>query len=300
MEALMSAQLEMACPECRETRMMSTRDKNILTAKTGVACGGGHTYQRADGFFNWLLSEDGHGSALVLADTALEGNVTYQGDAELEVRLPYSLKGADIVAWPTSQWTALGGGIAYSFVWRRRAFITLKASRRTRGEVPAARFQVYGARRASRVPGWRQALGEAIIAFQEGRTNGSILLANIAVETKYSSLTDRRLRKRGMSDKLIADWHGRLPFEYRLREKFAKAFKLPPLSDAPFWADWLKKARASRNPLAHNWRFERGSKSIASESDARQAILLHMKAILHLDPRSFDWLMNLDAKAVSD
>lgn len=296
----MALWLELACPACDEARPLTLDDRAKLGAKNPVLCSNGHKYRRIEGLVHWIVRLSPFGSALLFCDTAIEGQVAFVGQAECEIRLPLTLRAAEVWARPSPRWRALRGDVDFASVLGRRLYLTLHVPRRLRNKrtappIVAAEYQVVGARRPSRTPGWRQVLGESLAAYEDGRTNVSVLLGNIGIETFYSALADPRLRRKGMPQGVIDELHQRVPLDTRLREGFARPLRLPSLSGAPFWKDWQQKARASRHSLAHQWVFDRQrGRRFATEEESYEALTLQLKSIFHMNPRAFDWLLRLE------
>jgi hypothetical protein len=291
----MQVWLEMACPECEETRALDGEDFPKLSAKYPLVCSTGHKYKRADGFIHWLVQLSPFGSALLFCNALIEGEIIYDGSEDYDVKLPVSLQGSEIWARPTNAWRAARGDVDFAYTYDRVAYVRLRVPRRspTKGVV-AAQYQIVGARGLSRTPGWRQVMGEALSAYEEARTNVSVLLSNIAFETFYSAVADPKLRRKGMPQDIINDLHQKLPLETRLREGFARSLRLPALASAPFWREWVNKARRPRHGLAHQWLYDRDhGRRHASSREAYDALALHLRAIHYLEPRAFDWLARL-------
>jgi len=298
--------LGLSCPECGDTRDLSADDRGKLKAKHPVQCGNGHSFRREEGFLHWLLETGPFGSALMSCDTVFEGEIDL---AELSKkglvrqRLPKALQGSEI------SWRAPSDLTDSNRRQVKRIYVTTNAdqviaySPRTVGSAPLdglISFQVVGATDPQRLPGWRQVLAEAVVAYEEGRHNVAALLGNVAFETFYSSIADPILMTKGMPESVVQLLHSRIPLEDRLAKGFASPLGLPHLNDAPFWGEWKNRARRPRNALAHRWVFDRDAKKThASRDDARLLLFLHLKALCHLNPACFDWLLKLEAKKMA-
>jgi hypothetical protein len=292
----MDVWMEMACPECDEPRPADEAEFQKLDAKYPLVCANGHKFTRADGLIHWLVELSQFGGALLSANALLEGEIIYEPDrGEYDVKLGHALHGARVWVKATDEWRRARSDVEFGFVTGRWLYITLRVPKRTPAAgTRAARYQVVGARGRSQVPGWRQVMGEALTAYEEGRYNVAVLLGNIAFETFYSSIADRKLRRKGVPPDIINELHQRIPLEHRLRQGFAKPLKLPELSSAPFWKDWQRKAREPRHGLAHQWLFDRKrKKTLATAREAYECLALQLKAVYYLDPAAFEWLARL-------
>jgi hypothetical protein len=215
-------------------------------------------------------------------------------------RLPRAMEAAEIWWRVPTSWAAADRRRVYiaAGVDEIRALCT--PGSRSKALTGSIRFQVVGTTEPQKLPGWRQVLAEAVSAYEEGRHNVAALLGNVAFETFYSSIADPILMAKGMPESVVQLLHSRIPLEDRLARGFADPLGLPSLSGAPFWGDWKRGARRPRNTLAHRWVFNRDAKKThASRDDARLLLSLHLKALCHLDPACFDWLLTLEAKKMA-
>jgi hypothetical protein len=304
----MTLWLGLTCPTCGETRDLSADDRAKLKAKHPVQCGNGHRFRREDGFLNWLLDKNWFGGALMSADSAFEGEIDIltgrparsrligRGPS-LEYRLPREMRSPKVCWREPYQWNE-GRALFHLTVSGDRVLaVPLGKTQRLSGSL---QFQIVETTHPDNLPGWRQVLAEASVAFEQGRHNVAALLGNVAFETFYSSIADPILIGRGMPENVVQLIHVRMPLENRLEHGFAHLLGLPCLNDAPFWSEWKRKSRQCRNSLAHRWVFDQSRKRAqATRDDARWLLFYHLKALCHLDPQCFDWLLKLEAKKMT-
>ncbi len=299
----MTVWLGLSCPTCGTTRDLSPDDRTKLKAKHPVECANGHRFRREDGFLHWVIERSPFGSALMSADVAFDGEIPI-GDL-IKVggatrQLPKHLHASKVSWREPSHWSKGRGTLFQVFAHDDRVFAFRPPFAGQPPSTGSLQFQVVGAADLGKLPGWRQVLAEAFAAFEEGRYNVAALLGNVAFETFYSSIADPILTSRGMPENVVQLIHVRMPLENRLEHGFAHPLGLPCLNDAPFWSEWKRKSRQCRNSLAHRWVFDQNRKNAqATRDDARSLLFYHLKALCHLDPHCFDWLLKLEAKKMT-
>ena len=301
----MTLWLGLSCPECGETRDLSADDRGKLRAKHPVQCSRGHRFRREDGFLHWLLETSPFGSSLISCDTVFQGGIDsldFAKSVAFRRPLPRPLEATEIWWRTPSEWRDVHARSLHIYVSNAEimAVLALPNPEDRKGLAGHIQFQVVGAANPGKLPGWRQVLAEAVAAYEEGRHNVAALLGNVALETFYSSIADPILVAKGMPESVVRLLHSRIPLEKRLEQGFARPLGLPCLNDAPFWKQWQNRARRPRNSLAHKWTFDREAKKLqASKDDARLLLFLHLKALCHLEPGCFDWLLDMRARKMT-